>query len=770
MVERARAIEDEPGVAQAAAPAVAPAPVGNRQTAAQLVDGATPARSEDVARLSGMAGNRATANWLGAGPVVAQATPAQSSPAQSSPAQSSPAPNQSPMQPPFQSPLQPPFQLPGPMQSPLQPPFQLPGPMQSPLQPSAPASAPAVPAGPPVDWIDSLDDFIRTQIDGFGAAAYAKAKPQEQHALDDRRTAHRKLFMERLLWLFGSYAAGQAHFQAVGPIDIGGSKIWLHVSARERLMAAQALLKAQDIPMPHTTVALAMRELVTDPGKHGPTYFTHFAGFAVDWRAYQAVHMFDARANALFEAVTEGAPSINTGLTPKQRIDLIIKMGQGTADPAESKKLLDQIKIEYDRVTSDSQAFKDALPAENLELLHRHAVEIDQARKKLAGLVAHQSPKPSDDARQALQDAKDELVRAHEEAVADLATIFEPWVTLLDGRIAALEQQAAGQDVEFGKLTGPFRLKELNDRIGTLTAGEKKLTAELKAQAAEVRRIHQEAADLDARVTAARADPTASEGELDAVAVSLGDVFDALDPVENDVRGLLPDIDFEPKPTAPARYGKGTVAALRAAADRLPGRLNPVAKKVTALAETLPPATTELTGAREERDRDLAYNESKVEALGGGTDKAALARGRNALKALLELKVQWLRFRDARKGLLEDTDDFVFKSATPRAPGVAQLVGQQPGAPGGALSSDAPGGATNAKAGKWDPSHGYNAAFMAAMVTSGFETGAAWQGESDSMHFELAEGRRRLETNGKEPLVAGAKLQAAEDAAKKKTP
>jgi hypothetical protein len=52
---------------------------------------------------------------------------------------------------------------------------------------------------------------------------------------------------------------------------------------------------------------------------------------------------------------------------------------------------------------------------------------------------------------------------------------------------------------------------------------------------------------------------------------------------------------------------------------------------------------------------------------------------------------------------------------------------------------------------------------MKAMVSSGFELGVAWKGGSDTMHFELAEGRNMLTSFGAEPVVAGATLKARED-------
>ncbi len=48
------------------------------------------------------------------------------------------------------------------------------------------------------------------------------------------------------------------------------------------------------------------------------------------------------------------------------------------------------------------------------------------------------------------------------------------------------------------------------------------------------------------------------------------------------------------------------------------------------------------------------------------------------------------------------------------------------------------------------------------MVSHGFELGVAWAGESDTMHFELVEGRRLLEQHGSRALTAGKKLKFLE--------
>ena len=45
---------------------------------------------------------------------------------------------------------------------------------------------------------------------------------------------------------------------------------------------------------------------------------------------------------------------------------------------------------------------------------------------------------------------------------------------------------------------------------------------------------------------------------------------------------------------------------------------------------------------------------------------------------------------------------------------------------------------------------------------NGFEWGVAWAGQSDTMHFELVEGRRLLESGGTRALVAGQQLAAQE--------
>ena len=51
---------------------------------------------------------------------------------------------------------------------------------------------------------------------------------------------------------------------------------------------------------------------------------------------------------------------------------------------------------------------------------------------------------------------------------------------------------------------------------------------------------------------------------------------------------------------------------------------------------------------------------------------------------------------------------------------------------------------------------------MKTMVSHGFELGVAWEGWSDTMHFELVEGRKRLESHGKQALSSGGMLKTLE--------
>ncbi len=407
-----------------------PAPVSNRE-AADLLGGPGPAAvgRDNVANLGGPAGNRAVAQWLGSSSGTGvSAAPApgatQASPVQ----QKQPAPN--------------------------------PGAQHT----TTPAKAVEP---PPIDWIESLPGHIKQQIDNF-TPDQEKAAGQGDQRLAEAQARNRVTFMRTMRWAMGDDdAVIQKHFQDIAPIDVGdGDELWAHSSVRDRLATVKTELEAQGIPMPKTTVGLGMRGDHLSRGTKGRTWFTHAVGFAVDWRAYQTPRITDERLIKLFEIVTGGRPDMKASVESDTRIDLEIKMGQGTADPAESKKLLDSVDAEYTRLTEASDKFKTDLPDETLDRLR----ELEQARyavitaqRALARLAARKKPKATKDeidaAKKAITDAQEHYDKVRTAIVPDLPKLFEPWTKKIDERIDAIDRHFAQAGIDEEQLTSDFGLK-----------------------------------------------------------------------------------------------------------------------------------------------------------------------------------------------------------------------------------------------------------------------------------------------------------------------
>jgi hypothetical protein len=318
MVERLRAAEEAVPEQQPAAAPARPAIQSNRETADRLAAG--PVARDEVAGLSGLAGNRALTHWLSPDPGTPGSTPAApgmlgftplAGPAPGpSGSGSGPGPGPGPTGPGPTGPAPGPA---GPGPGPAGP-GTVPGvPQKAPAGPQAnpaatpPAPAKAVAEPPPIDWIEALPGHVKQQIDNFSDAQVAAADKGNQGLLD-ARARNRVTFMRTMRWAMGNDdAVIQKHFQEIRPIDVGdGGELWAHVSTRERLLAVKAELEAQGVPMPQTTVGLGMRGEHLARGTKGRGWFTHAVGFAVDWRANATPKIMDPRLITLFEMVTGG--------------------------------------------------------------------------------------------------------------------------------------------------------------------------------------------------------------------------------------------------------------------------------------------------------------------------------------------------------------------------------------------------------------------------------------------------------------------------------
>jgi len=636
----------------------------------------------------------------------------------------------------------------------------------------------ATDTGPDIGWIEGLDPHIKTQIDTF-SEAYLQAQKTDiaRQKVLDARTANRTTFMHTMRTLFGTDAKIQEHFEAIKPMNNDrANPLWAHVSTRERLLNVQDELKQQDSPMPNTDVALGLRGDHLHPQGKTAGWFTHATGFAIDWKAYATPHIVSGALIKLFGEVTGGTPHIDFGMSTKARLDLIEKMGQGTATQADSQSLLDRVESEYKRLKANSDKFKTDLPDTSLAQLR----EVEDARNVLIRAQANlaylmRSKKPTAEAQKAVAEAKADFDKKKATATAHLTEIFAPWITKLDARIAEIDKVAAAKGVDLDKLTGSYGFGELSKKLAGLRDKAGPLQQRATALAARVLAVQQEINTIAARIAAAKAwlaDPktTAAAGldaDLDSVSAKLTGLTAALAPLKTSLALLVPKAPTEPKPPPPpkaAATGGPQAAALGIQADKIPSKIKAIDTQLAPLTGPLTDLVNQIAATTSDIAARKEYRSLKVTELGGGTDKAAQQRGEAEVTALLVKKVQLLSLREAKHGLETNANEFVFKGPDVRDPGITQLLGMMSGTRGGGFfTPDAEtGGADKAKAGKWSDTEGFNLAFAKAMLSNGFEWGVAWQGESDTMHFELVEGRRLLESGGSRALVAGAQLAEQE--------
>jgi hypothetical protein len=650
--------------------------------------------------------------------------------------------------------------------------------------PAASQQAPAPPP-PPIAWINELPKEIQDQIDALSAAYLAQHTSAQ---VQDQRTANRITFMETMKWLLGSYENAESHFRDIKPMTnakFASGQLWAHVSTRERLLQVQQDLQSQNTPMPQTSVGLGLRGWHLNPHGKGPGFFTHATGFAIDWRAYAAPHITDPALMALFETVSGGAPHFDLKMETRKRLELIEKMGKGTADPAESAALLQRIEDEYKRLAAGSQKFKTDLPESSLAPLRevqaaRAAVSAAEGKLKLARRKGGK-PKIEEGAAELTQ-AKDVLNLKLDAAKAQLKQIFEPWTKLIDARIAEIEKAAADQGIDLDKLTPDrsFRkrrldaiswrgqkqevdlgqadvsFEELTQKLAAI--GHKSLSVPLRTKnvMAQVDAIASEALLAAAKVDAGLtwlaspgkqppdpADIALWEANLNEVKAKATAVAGGLDPVRASLAALLPSPPAERKPPGalrPLPVSKAVVTTLQTAADR---------------ADQESGIVTEIT----ER---FVYREETARRL-GGTGKGAAERGEQAVTALLLQRMKLLALKAAKALLETNAEDFIFKAMDAGNPSIMQLLGLMSGTAGGFFTPDQEtGGEAEARKGAWSDTHGFNLAFMKSMVSHGFELGVAWEGWSDTMHFELVEGRNLLESGGTKALAAGGMLKGLE--------
>jgi len=640
---------------------------------------------------------------------------------------------------------------------------------------SNPQEAEAAGLTPSISWIDDLPAHLKTQIDTFSQDYFDKQPPAKQQALVDKRSANRSTFVVNMRPYLGSDTAVAAHFKEIAPVGSikgQGDQLWTHSSTRERLLEVKADVEAKGSPMPSTTVGQSLRGRHLHPESKAPGagMMTHAMGFAIDWKAYATPHVTDKRLHALFETVTDRKPALDIGVGWTQRHDLIEAMGKDKDGvSAAGQKLLDKIEKDFDDLVAASNRFKVDLPETSLAPLR--AVESARSAVASAQRDLAQLYKSKKKTKQQIEDAKARIVTARAELDAAvvaarplLPAIFKPWTDKLDARIAKIEATASAKGVDLAQLTGKHGFAELGKKLAGAKRGQRPHLAVAKAVLREVRQVVGAVNEVAHRVAAAEAwlaapgkrppDPADAErwsGDLRELRAQLDAVREAARPLQSTLSALVPGakVDVkERKPGAAARITDGTIAALRKKLDKLPARVEASATKLDKVRKPL----AELVASEQSVAAEIAsrkeYSAAATKRLGGA-----------AVQGLLADKLQLISLRGAKDGLLTDAGGFVFGAKSVKNPAITQLLGMMGGTEGGGfVTRDRDGGEQQrkqAKARAWSSEYGFNTTFVLAMVRRGFELGVAWEQSPDTMHFELVEGRRLLESGGTREMTAG---------------
>lgn len=615
-------------------------------------------------------------------------------------------------------------------------------------QATPPAAAPAVaaplpaPAAPDVDWIESLDEHVKSQIDTFAAEQFDRATGAKRDRLVTRRQENRVTFVRTMAPLLGGEAAVQAHFEAVKPMD--GTHLWAHASVRDRLSQVKADLEARGTPMPATGTGLGLR------GRHlhpkGVGMMMHPLGFAVDWKAYAAPHIKDRRLHTLFETVTGGPPAFHLSVGGKRlgtqaRWDLIEQLGRGTADPERAAQLMASIESEYRRLAKASTDFKTSLPESSLTALReverlRTAVTTAEKALKRAGRTA----KPA--AAEALSTARAAFEAGKARVREQLETLLAPWLTELDARVAAVVAAAAARGVDLrAEVTTDEYLAQLSKDVAQLGRAAAKPERTARALLDGARRTHHEVGVEIAAIEAHLADgSTEREALLATARPLLGQASGLVDALA----ALLPPVPARPGTARPRRRSASEWTRILArAGDRLAGQ--------RAGYDAIAGGLRTLQERRTARTADLARRRA-------GNAAVAARLGRSGLADLQEQRKRLFWLEETARALRTDIAFVVAADRAVADPGITQLLGLTSGTEGGGFfTPDAEtGGADEAAKGRWSGSHGFNLEFFKSMVRHGFELAVAWEDTPDTMHFELVEGRRFASSGGTRAMSAGA--------------
>ncbi len=663
-------------------------------------------------------------------------------------------------------------------------------------------ATPTVTATPPdpladsrIKWIEDLPTTIRLSIDSVGenklrnriakldasiarqkaaidkaatkdakdAATKAMESDADVKAKADLNAAQGKGWATKRIALMdymgcslGGDVGVERYYKALVPF--GPEDLWVHPEVARRLIRVRDDLKAENVPMPDTSVGFALRGRHIHPAKEDkyPGMMTHSLGVAIDWEAYKNVHFKDEALMALVGAVTGGSHNMNL---PAGYLNTIVAMGEASMgktltaqqqkDAAGGDKVIETIGSEYDRLAGASDKLRDSLTFDTTKVLELHhtLIDLQKAIPPAAANLAKAKRRRGKDAAEAVKKAQEAFDSATAALPAKLAEVkpqleelFKPWIKAINDAITATRKEAE-------PLLGGRPLEEVITDRG-LASKEAAVKAATKPAAGDLAKLVKSSTATATATTTLRTKVAAARAYLDEKGTAQEKV---------DWSARLSDIE------ARAEKVMTKVGATRSEAQVLSGGA-PAAASAAPTAKAKAPSWAKSVGAWE---ADLVKQEAAAD-----TGEAALTTANTKLtpeaiqsahtlrderaaseairakvtkpqfEQLQALKVKLFYLQQASDRLLNDAS-FMFKEKDARDPGVAQItgvLGLDPKARadlgGGGFFGTSTAGLEATKKGKPTSRSGFGKQFFQVMARYGFEPAATWH-TADTMHFQV---------------------------------
>jgi len=551
-------------------------------------------------------------------------------------------------------------------------------------------------------------------------AAFQKLSPKVISAVGET-TADRAQFLGRMSLYFKSLPDVLDHFSKIEEVGImrdplfqepmvdpvskkpikkpgfKNVKIFLHHDARLRFERAAQVLLSKGRRLPDVNVGFALRGLhkekkITHKGK-----MVHATGIAIDIAAFSNPAVYkDTMVREMIKTVVEDKYRLHLKTLDKVNIDqVIIEMGKGTASPDTEKKFFEMFEKEFKKMESASQAFTQSLsPSKRDEVLRTREEYFDV----LDELEKEREKKKADP--KVIKKLEQKLEKEREKKKADPKVIKK------------LEQKLEKEREK--KPADPKVIKELEQkRVDKLKVLPGLMTEWIDAIKARIAREHPGMEKVRSPSQISRA---LKKKQLEVERVQL-----ELSAAKQDFRRHAKG---KPAPTTappsepfpiPASFADWEPGSYQAAQEHLV--LSPLEK---ALEKALSDAESASISAKVELENANKFS-SKDWA-----EVDILLELKDALEAPdLDSRGGVERFERLTTGDLPERK----MRGPPNNPPLLRVL----------------------QIGYINPKEAFDIDFFKEMARSGFKPGAAWESPTDSMHFELQEGREKLKDPSNPP-------------------